>query len=523
MFARMAWGLAVVLAAVAAAWALEKGAEEPGPAAPKPEPITRTETGTVKEPRADEKAKKEKPWPRAQKIFVITVHDEIDHGLEYSIRRRVAEAKAAGADLIVFDVDTFGGRLDAAFKISEFVSRIEAVRTVAYVSKKAISAGALFAVSCNQIVVGQGATLGDCAPIVISREGGYKLLGEKVQSPLRAKFRALAKRNGHPPLLCEAMVTKELEVYRLVAKDGKSQRFVKASEYEKMNILEKDKYHDPETVVEKDQLLTLDDEEALKYGLARHRVKDFAELVRIYGAAGASVTKAETSWSEETVRFLNSMPVASLLMMVGLAALYFAFKTPGLGLPEGVAAVCFVILFGSKYLAGLANEWEIVIFVLGVAFLAVEVFVLPGFGVSGVIGIVLIVAALLLSLQDFVFPRAPYEFRELGYNTLCVLGSFLMSLVLFCTIVRSMPKMPYLSKLVLQTAEHAEAGFTQASAERRSLVGRVGFAVSMLRPAGRAEIDDEMVDVVAEGDYVEKGTRIEVIEVKGNRVVVRRA
>jgi len=466
-------------------------------------------------------AQKEKGGDQsAELVFVLPVHGVIDWGLDYSIRRRVKTAQDAGADLIIFEVNSPGGRLDAALEISKFVSSIRHPKTVAYVDGQAASAAALFAVSCREIVMRHDSVMGDCEPIVMSQKGGYETVGEKVQSWLRARFRSLAEKNGYPPLLCEAMVTKELEVVRLTHRDG-THEFVRRDEVESLRKTLGDDIHQEMVVCPAGQLLTMTTREAFEYRFATYRVEDLAEVVRIYGAAGVSPQRVRTTWSEDLVRLLHGMAVTSLLLTVGMLALYFAFKTPGLGAPEAVAAACFAVLFLSRYLVGLASAMDMVVFGAGVVLLAIELFVTPGFGVLGILGIGCIITGLILSLQNFTVPRMPFEYEVLAVNTLSVLGSLVASIILFAVLLRFLPSTPGLHRLVLLTTEAVDGGYTVATDEKRSLAGKEGITLSTLRPAGRADVDGVVVDVVAEGDFVDRGERVRVIEVRGNRVVVR--
>ncbi len=150
------------------------------------------------------------------KVSIIPLKGMIDGGIYSSLKRRVEIAKENGSNLIIFEIDTYGGQLEPAFEISEYISNIKNTKTIAFIPTKAISAGSLIAISCNEIYMAPQAELGDCEPIVPSSEGGYKTVGEKIQTVLRTKFRKFAEKNGYPVLLAEAMVTKEIEVYRVV-------------------------------------------------------------------------------------------------------------------------------------------------------------------------------------------------------------------------------------------------------------------------------------------------------------------
>jgi len=487
------------------------GAEAPGGAEP-PEPSPSTETRRA---------------PLAQKPYVITVHGTIDAGLLYAIKRRCRRAVAAGADLIVFDVDTYGGLLDEALQMADFVANLEGPVTVAYIRRKALSAGALFSVACDHIVMGPNSTLGDCAPIIPSKEGGFNIAGEKIQSPLRAAFANYARDNHYPPVLAQAMVTMEWEVLRIsrieAPDDWSDQEFIRRVDFDELDEAAKKAVKKKRVICRKGELLTMGDDAAYAYGFARYRVKNLQEAVGHYAAPGARPVHLRTTWSEELVRWLNSPPVAGLLLMVGLLALYLALKTPGTGAAEAIAAACFLLFFGSKLLVGLADALDVALVLAGIALLLVEVLVIPGFGVAGIVGLVCLVAGLVLMGQKFDLPRVPGEVDFFVKNLLFTISAVMLSLMGFFVMLRLAPGLPLLRRLVLTATQRPEGGHSEAQAAVGSLVGHTGVALTHLRPAGRVEVGDRVLDVVSEGEYIDAGEPIQIIEARGHRVVVRRA
>lgn len=451
--------------------------------------------------------------------FVIPLKGTIDGGLLRSLERRTAAALERHAKLLIFEIDTWGGGLQPAIDISEHLGDLKGVKTVAFVPKKAISAGALVAVACNEIVMGPHSTIGDCQPIVPTQEG-FKEAGEKVESPLRAQFRKFAKKNNYPELLLQAMVTRNLEIYRLVTDAG--QRFITARELEAMTERERDEIRSKTLVTRvAGELLTLDQEQAVEYGLAKHVAQDVAEVLKLYGVKSAEAPKLETNWSEEMVRFLDS--IAPILLGIGMLAIWLELKSPGFGVFGILGIACFATVFLAKYLVGLAEAPEILIFVVGFALVAAELFLFPGTAILGLLGVLTMVVGLVLSFQDFVVPELPYEADLLWSNLFKIGCSFVGALVGFVLIARFLPSVPVLNRVILTATESVELGFTVEKPEEKRLVGKSGTAVTTLRPSGRAEIDGQPVDVVAEGDFIERGQPIVVAEVKGNRVVVRPA
>ncbi len=465
--------------------------------------------------------------PLASKIAVIPIRGDVDYGLQKSLERRVMEALESKNEVLIFEMDTWGGGLDPAVEIGDLIDNIKIetdgkVKTVAYVHKKAISAGALISLACQEIVMRRGTTIGDCQPIMISPQTRtIEPAPEKIETTVRTMMRKYAQSNGYPEVLCEAMVDVDLEVDKVTFPDG-TVRYLTPRDLDQLSEDDK-KGIEKKLVVAAGKLLTMHDKEAHEYDLSRGSFDSREEAIGFYSASGAEVTRYETNWSEELVRFLNSMVVASLLMTVGIIALYMAFKMPGFGAAEIVAMSCFVVLFLSKYLVGLAGMVEVVIFVVGIALLAVELFLIPGFGVVGIAGILCVLASLVLSLQKFTIPHYDFQVPILMRNLFMVFGSLLGATIVFMLAIQFMPRTPLLSRLVLAGSETAESGFVVASAGRRHLIGKTGIVTSDLRPSGRAEIDGETMIVVADGEFVERGLPVTVTDVRGNRVVVSRA
>lgn len=477
------------------------------------------------------------PAARTVEAAVIVCEGMIDDGLYKSIQRRTQTALDSGIEYLIYEISTYGGLLQSADDISKyFILDIgKKARTVAYVTTEAISAGAMISVSCQDIVMLENTTIGDCAPISV----GGQLEGverEKVESFTRAAFMRAAEANDYPAALLKAMVTMQVKVYRV--------RNLETGEYEFFE--ERDVPTDPNTydlsskelVVDDDELLTLTASQAYEYGIARAQVKDRAGVLDFLAERDGVIFAGEpmvlhTNWSEEMVRWLNSPAVMAVLIMIALLGVYIEFSTPGLGLPGLAAAICFTIIIGSKYLVGLANWVEVALFVLGILLLLVEVFVLPGFGLAGFTGIICIIAGVFGMLIRNPPNRLPWPQDEIAWNDITwgVVGlalgfaGFFIVLWLFS---KYLPKFRFLSGLTLMPSPVGQGGKMPVSmtvAPRTEIkevaVGDTGEVLSTLRPTGKAKFDDAIVDVVAQADFLEKGTRVRITEIHGNRVIVR--
>ncbi|RLC16948.1 MAG: serine protease [Deltaproteobacteria bacterium] len=454
----------------------------------------------------------------AYQVLVIPVSGEVGPAMAAFIERALSEGDEYPNPLFVLEMDTFGGRVDSALRIVDTLLSVPRGKTLAFVKKRAISAGALIALSCRELVMVHSTTIGDCAPIIFSNEGP-KMLGEKFQSPLRAKFRSLAKRNGYPETLAEAMVSPDLAVYKLEKADGTS-LYMDSVAYEELPEEEREQIISKKTIVGKDKLLTMDDQEAVDFGFSKMNVASLEEVLREKKLAGDPIIRFEESWSEQLVRLITKL--APILMMLGFAGLYIEIQTPGFGIPGIAGVICLALAFWGQHMVGLANHTELLIFALGVMFLGLEIFVLPGFGVAGAAGILLVATGMILSFQDFVIPspEIPWEAELLKKNIISVVGSLLGACVLIFLLFRyalpgvsSVMAGPYLSATL--EASHVDSGYSA-----RVSVGDRGVVTKALRPSGSVRIGNEIYDVISEGEFMDKGTPVEVMEIQSNRIMV---
>ncbi|MHC5096331.1 MAG: NfeD family protein, partial [Planctomycetota bacterium] len=303
-------------------------------------------------------------------VAMITCHGMIDQGLADSIERRGNEAIAMGADYLILEVETYGGRVDSADEISKYLIQDlpDTIHTVAYVNTEAISAGAMISVSCKDIIMRENTTIGCSAPIIMGSSEMGEAEREKTESFVRSTFSRAAQANGYPEALLKAMVSQNIEVWQIENTQTGQMEY-----YEKEYLP-----NDPNAyglagkklIVKEGELLTLTDQKAKEYGIARAVVEDSEQaLAFIEQRDGVVISKdvirLETIWSEEMVRWLTSPIVVSILVLGIMLGIYVEFNTPGLGLPALLAVTCLVILVGSRYLIGMANWIEIALLCLG--------------------------------------------------------------------------------------------------------------------------------------------------------------
>lgn len=427
--------------------------------------------------------------PRAQavrpSVYVVTIEGMIDLGLAPYVARALREAQDAGAAALVLDINTFGGRVDAAVQIRDALLNSK-VRSIAFVNKRAISAGALISLAASQIVMGTGGTIGAATPVQMGGPGGGALpVEEKTVSYVRKEFRATAESRGRPPLLAEAMVDAS------VAVPG---------------------------VVDKGKLLTLTTDEALRHKMADFRADTLEDALRRVGLADAQVRPVAPNWAENVVRFLTHPLVSSLLMSVAMLGILLELRTPGFGIPGALGVASLGLFLWGHWLVQLAGWEEMLMAAAGIVLLLLELFVIPGFGIAGALGILALLAALLLSM---IGPGNTAQLVLLVASR--VVFSLLLAVALSFALFRFMSRLPIGRKLVLQTGLGAAQGYASGPHEDAGLLGKTGQAWSVLRPAGIAEIEGRRVDVVSDGEMIDAGARVEVVRVDGNRVVVKRA
>ena len=483
--------------------------------------------GLAAAPPQDQGPPPEPAEKKYSKAVMIEFKDVITPIIEQFVYRKLDTAKARGADLVILRIDSPGGMVEPSIRTAERLRDVEWARTVAYVPREAISGAAIVSLGCDEIVMHPPATIGDAGPIVQGEDSLFRHAPEKVVSYLRGKVRGLAESKGHPPLLAEAMVDKDLTVYRVENKKTGEERLVTEDDYRDLTA---GGQWEGELVDESEEGLffTVTGRRAAELGLAEATVEDLEGLKTRYGLAEDPVLLRQTGL--DTAVFVLNLPlVTGLLFIIGLIALYVEFSAPGIGLGGLIAGLCFAIFFWSRFLGGTAGWLEVVLFVAGVAFLGVELFLLPGFGVAGLSGILLLFVSLVLAMQDFVIPETGVELRTTTRTLAVILGSGVVTGIAGYLLSSYFGSLPLLNRLTLHPPDAAEAAGLEKPADPADViagrdvvlnVGDTGVADSLLRPAGKARFGNRFVNVVADGDYIPKGRRVRIVEVAGNRVVV---
>ncbi|MGH7178786.1 MAG: NfeD family protein, partial [Tepidisphaeraceae bacterium] len=437
---------------------------------------------------------------------------------------------------IIVQIDTYGGLVTAALDMSRFIKQQDEVRTIAFVDSKAISAGAMIALACDDIVMRPSGVIGDCAPIMYRDDGTLSALPEteraKMQSPVLADFRDSARVNGYDPLLVDAMVAVG-RVVHLVQNNAGEKRFVDDATYKQLLAQDwRPSPGVPDPIDSADELLTVHAELAQKLGISKASVGSVQDLASTWGL---NILGTLSPGLGEKLLALLVSPLARLLLIIlFVVSLKLALATPGHGAPEAVALTSLGILVGAPLLTGYAEWWEVALIFGGLALIAFEVFVFPGHFVSAALGAAMMIFGLILTFvgpepgrSPFSVPDMPLTWRSIQQGLIIVTGGLVCSLGLWFWLNRFLPKIPYFNRLVL-TATTGGATTTGASSETDwPAVGAMGRAVTDLRPGGTAHFTDPRTSdtrnasVVSESGFVPAGTSVVVIESRGSYVLVR--
>lgn len=488
--------------------------------------------GAIPEP---DNAEQRPPYAGRQAV-VISCHEMIDDGLYKSIVRRGNQAIQNGADYLILDISTYGGLVQSADDISKYlILEIgKKVHTAAYVSTEAISAGAMISASCKDIIMRENTTIGCSAPISMGGqlEGAER---EKMESFVRSTFSRAAQANGYPESLLKAMVSQELEVWQV-----RNKKTDKAEYFEKEFLPEDPNVYDLEhkkLIVKEGELLTLTAAKAKEYGIARAVVTDLEEAIafleqRDQVTFTRPIVTLSTTWSEELVRFLNSPLVVSILVLGILLGVYVELNTPGIGLPSVVAITCLIVLVGSKYLIGMANWIEIAILFVGMVLLLIEIFLIPGFGVTGIAGIFCLMAGIFGIMvknapNEIPWPKGKMEWALFLDNMAGISGGIILFFAAAYLLTKYvLPKGTFIKGLILtETVPAADLPISASGSgldiQKPLAAGDIGEVVSICRPSGQARFGDKIVDVVSEAAFIQNGKKVVVLQIRGNRVVVK--
>lgn len=466
------------------------------------------------------------PANRAPKrIVLIEFHADINSFTKEYLFRKLDKARELKPDVLIIEIESPGGEIENTMAIGARLRDIEWAHTVAYVPKQALSGAALFSLGCDELIVAPNAVYGDAGPITMAEDFLFRHAPEKIRSDLVRRARDLAVAKGRPPALAEAMIDMNVEVFETVHAETGERRWLTEDEIRATG--EADKWQSKKLVLEsrKDLFLEVNGRRAVELELATISLSRRQD-VRQYFAPVEEWTEMGWSGLDTTVLILNSPIVTALLFIVGLVGLYIELASPGLGIGGVLAAVCFCVFFWSRFLGGTGEWLDVVLFLTGIMLTLVEIFVIPGFGVWGISGGLCIIASLVMASQSHLIPQTKADLNQTVMWATVTMGSMLTFVVIAGMLTRRMGSIPILRGFLLEppvdTARNTDPLNETEQDGRIIRVGDTGVAESPLRPAGRILLDGEYVDAISDGSYVDAGDAIQVVDVRANRVVVRR-
>jgi len=418
------------------------------------------------------------------KVFLMEIRDDIDPRMNRYVDLALDQATDAGADIVLIDMDTYGGAVNDANDIRTRILEYEKPVWV-FINNDAASAGALISIACDSIYMVPGANIG-AATVVNGADGSQA--PDKYQSYMRSIMRSTAEENNRDPLIAEGMVDDQVEI---------------------------------EGVTEDGKIITFTTSEAIANGYCEREVTSIQDILEKNNIVDYELIRYELSGTEKVISFFLNPFVSGLLILVITAGIFFELQTPGVGFPLAAAGIALVLYLVPYYLNGLAANWEIAVFFVGFALIALEVFVIPGFGVAGVAGIICTVGALIfimLGNDNFNFDNVPVG--EISTAAGVVGAGVVGSIVVLFVFGYRFTQSKMFDRVALTTSQEKEDGYV-ATFYSKDLVGRQGTANTILRPSGRIEIEGEIYDAYTRGEYVEAGAGVVVISQEGSSLKVR--
>ncbi len=455
----------------------------------------------------------------------IQIQGPLDTVKKSYLTRRVEQARQERVNLIFFQINSEGGLSTAADSVADMIAGIKDMKTVAYIDDRAMGVSSLVVLACHDIVFHKGARMGDVRQQVTGRGGQVQDLTPLEINALSKKVATLAEQRGHPAAIARAMVDPDAIVIEATDSKTGATGFVLESQVQ----AEPNRYRDQQVRKSAGETLEVKSDDAISYGLGQE-VSETEDLKGIYGLRGKAIRIDGPTWVDSLVTILTDPFVSWVLLFIGLFMLVLELKLPGIGLPAITSALAFLLFFWSHYLSGTADQLEIILFLVGLVCMALELFVFPGFGVFGMSGILLILTSIVMASHTFVWPTQEYEYREMGYTLLQV--TIAMAAVGGGAVVlaRYFPSLPLFNRLVLKpepwtgfvvddlVAKPPVEGYESLA----FLVGETGRTTTVLRPTGKARFGELLVDVTADGFFIEPDSLVEVVDVQGSRVIVKR-
>lgn len=420
----------------------------------------------------------------SKKVFIFEIKSEIDPRTSRYTKLALEAAKTAKADILILELNTFGGTVDDADKIRTLLLDFPKPIYV-FINKNAASAGALISIACDSIYMALGSNIG--AATVVSGNDGMPV-PEKYQSYMRSLMRSTAETNRRNPLIAEAFVDPDIKLDTTIKKNGK--------------------------------VLTFTTKEAIKNGYCEAQLNSIEEILNKTDLKNAEIIKYKTTTTEDIISFFINPAISGILILVIIGGIYFELQSPGIGFPLFAAIIAAVLYFVPYYLNGLAEYWEIGVFLVGLVLLGLEIFVIPGFGVVGIAGILSIFGSLILIMVNNKNFDFDYVNERQMYNAIWpVLIGFIGSIVFIVMGSKALIQSKYFKKISLSGTDIKP--MTLEDGVNLDLIGKVGITKSVLKPVGKIKIEDQLFEASSEGEYIEAGIEITVIAVRNGYLYVK--
>ncbi|MFT6814417.1 MAG: membrane-bound serine protease (ClpP class) [Sphingobacteriales bacterium] len=418
-------------------------------------------------------------------VYTFEINEEIAPPAWRKARKAYEEADKIGASYVAMQLNTYGGLVDMADSIRTAILNAP-IPTIVYIPNNAASAGALISIACSKIYMNQGARMG--AATVVNQTG--EAMPDKYQSYMRATMRATAEATGRDPRIAEAMVDQRISIPDLI---------------------------------DSGQVLTFTTSEAIKHGFCNGGASSLKEAIANAGWSEATVVEQKQTFLEKIIDLLINPAVSSVLILIIIGGIYFELQTPGVGFPILAAAIAAMLYFAPLYIEGLAENWEILLFVAGVILLIVEIFVIPGFGIPGIAGIICIVSGLALSLVfnnnfDFTFTGTNKLTGAFMLVLLSMFGAFVLSFILG----KRLLKTSLFQRLILNSNQNSLEGYNVKEKANESMVSKIGTTITVLRPSGKVEIENVRYDAISSDEFIEKGVKVKVLREESRNIVVQK-
>ena len=418
------------------------------------------------------------------KVYCFSIDEVIAKPAQRKTELAVKEVENQQADILFLHLNTFGGELEAAENIRTLLLDAP-IPVFVFIDKNAASAGALISIACDSIYMSQGASIG--AASVVNQTG--EIMPDKYQSYMRSMMRSTAIATGRDPDIAQAMVDPDVEI---------------------------------KGISEKGKVLTFTTDEAIKFGFCEGEANSKEEVMKLAGVDNYQLIEQEPSILEKIILFLLNPMISGILIMIMIGGIYFELQTPGVGFPLIAALIAAALYFAPHYLNGLAEHWEILLFIVGIGLLLLEIFVIPGFGITGISGIILILTALVLSMTlnfgfNFSFSPPTTIIKKIALVLCFTSGGLFLSIWLGMKMITANTR---LGSIALKTELGKDTGFISQDPAMHELVGKIGISTTFLRPVGKVNIENEIYDAVSEFGFIEKDTEIKVVRFENSQLIV---